>query len=170
MAAFADSSDMVVRYDTRTLGDLCSDDGNRVAKDDLATSDIMTTALSSATGEIKAATLRAERYTVAQLEALTGESQEYLKTLTCAVAFWRLWSRKPYNEKNSGQVQARTEFKEAMERIRSGDHIFEVAATAAAGTPNIDTITRAEIQNDWDLFVDNARGRFYPRRRSYRQR
>ncbi len=171
MAAFATAQDMIDRYDVRTLGDLVTDDGTRVAEASLPDNDKLAKALQAATGKVLAACLRANRYTKAQLLALSGESRDYLIDITCAIAFWNLWRRKPYTDLKDQQGQAKQEADEALEMLRSGDHIFDVSETREAGIPQIDTISRATIANDWELVADVARnGRFYPRRRTYRRR
>ena len=171
MAAFATATDMIARYDSRTLGDLVADDGARVPEGALASDSKMTAALNSATGELKAALLQGERYTVTELESLTAESQAFLVDLTCRVAFWRLWSRKPYSQSFDGVRQvAKSEYTDALEMLRTGAHVFELDDQIQAGHPKVDTITRAEIR-EHNLVVDIARnGRFYPRRRTYGDR
>lgn len=169
MASFASSSDMVLRYDVRTLGDLCSDDGTPVAEAALASNTKMTTALADATGQILAACLRGGRYSQADLAALTGESASYLKRLCCVVAFWNLWDRKPYSSDETRKA-AREEAMEMLEMLRKGEHVFDVSAVIAAGVPDVDTVTRVEAQT-WQMVVDQCRGgRFYPRRRTYNNR
>lgn len=170
MTSFADSDDMVARYDVRTLGDLCSDtDGVRITKDGLVTNPKMTAALSTATGRVIATALRAKRYSRADLEGLTGESQQYLIDIVCRIAFYALWQRKPYSE-DQQRVEAKKAYDDALEEVGSGHAIFDVEAVKSAGIPKVETVTRTEIQSDWALVVDQARGRFYPRRRSYRNR
>lgn len=169
MAALAISADMVKRYDARTLGDLCSDDGNQVSEQALVTNAKMTAALSTATGHFLAAVLRAERYTRNELEALTGDSKEYLKDLICQIAFWGLWRRKPYTD-DQQRADAKAAADEALELMRTGAHVFDIDRQKDAGTPKVETVTRVEIENDWSLMVDQARGRFFPRRRTYKNR
>lgn len=171
MAAFATAADMIARYDSRTLGDLVSDTGAAVAEGGLAADTKMIAALASATGELKAALQRGKRYTTAQLTALTGESQAYLVTLTCAIAFWYLWRRKPpYSEADAQFRQnARAEFEEAIEKLVSGENIFDIDELVDASIPKVDTVSRIEATG-WNLLADACRGRFFPRRRSYRNR
>jgi len=169
MAAYADASDMIARYDSRTLGELVKDDGQREEEVDLATNGKMTTALSTATGHVNAACLRGNRYTVAELEALTGESAEYLNDIVCAQAFWILWRRRPYGD-DALRKAAKEEADVAVDQLRSGDMVFDITAQKDAGIPQIDTIARATISSEWEMVVDKARPRFYPRRRSYRNR
>lgn len=168
MTAFATAADMVNHYDVNTLGDLCSDDGTPVAEGGLAANAKMVAALNSATGRIQAAALRAGRYTVQDLEGLTGESAAYLATLTCRLAFWHLWQRKPYTEDQQRQ-EAKANADEALEAIRTGDDCFNVQAAIDAGHPTVSTVSRVDIERDWDLLVDQMRGRHLPRRRSYRR-
>lgn len=175
MTAFATAADMITRYDVRLLGDLCADDGSRVTeaalKSTTSPNPIMAAALDSASGKVKAAVLRAGRYTVMQLEALTGESQAYLVDLTCQIAFWMLWRRRPYSEAYDSQLKnAKEAYDESLESLRTGDEIFEVDVVIEAGKPKIETVTRVESK-DFNLAVDQARGgNFYPRRRTYRDR
>lgn len=169
MAAFATPADLLLRYDVRTLGDICSDDGIRVSETNLLTDQKVTTALDSATGQIMAAVLRGERYTAADLATMTSESRDYLKDLTCRIAFWLLWQRKPYPD-DQNRMEAKKNADEALELLRTGQHIFDIAETIEAGKPDVETVTRTEIADYWNLFVDRARGRYYPSRRSYADR
>ncbi len=153
MTAFADGDDMIARYDARTLGDLCSDDGTRVAPASIPANTKVTTALSGATGEILAAVRRAGRYSVADLEGLTGESLAYLKDITCAFAWWRLWRRRAYTKTDEGmRKSAYEDYREKLEQLRGGDEVFEVDDVVSAGKPKVETVTRAEIRDQWATF------------------
>ena len=169
MAAFATPQNMLDTFDARTLGDLCSDDAHRVSEAALLTDPKMLRALNFATGRIMGACLRAKRYSRDDLEGLTGESEALLIDMTCRVALWWLWQRKPYTDDQQRQ-QAKVNSDEALEQMRMGDHVFDVEDAKEAGLPSAETVTRVEIERDWSLFVDEARGNFYPRRRTYRQR
>lgn len=179
MAVFADSGDMTARYDSRTLGDLLADDGTRVTTGNMAANTRMLAALKSATGRMKAALLRAERYTISDITNMQDsghadydeDSSEYLKTLTCSVAFWEIWRAKPQRDNDSSARKgAREESDEAIKTLLTGEEVFNVPRATDAGTPKVQTVTRSEIESDWSLFVDTARGRFYPRRRTFKNR
>lgn len=172
MPSFADVSDMIARYDARTLGDLVSDDGRSVGREDLIGNSYLQTLLFEATGEIKAAVLRSQRYTAEELEDLIAAAQdgaEYLKGLCCQLAFWKAWQRKPYAD-ITRQQEANQQIRTILEQLRKGDLSFDLPRHQEAGTPKTDTVTRVEIDNDWNLFVDQARGRFLPTRRTFRNR
>jgi len=112
-----------------------------------------------------AATLRANMYTREDLEELTGESQAYLADLTCRVAFWKLWARKPWSDEYERvRDEAKRSHDEALELIRTGQRIFEVAKVQKAGHASAETMSAIHIDR-MNMFVDKARGRFYPMRR-----
>lgn len=169
MTSFATPSDMIARYDVRTLGDLSSDTGERTTEAHLATNTKLLTCLASASGRVIASTLRAKKYTIDDLNALTGESLSYLVDITCRVAFWLLWQRKPYVD-NQQRMEAKKEYEETLQMLQTGAQIFDVEAVKDAGIPKVETITRTDIETNWSLFVDQARGHFYPRRRTYKNK
>lgn len=169
MTAFATPADMLIRYDARTLGDLCSDSGVRLQESELTANAKLIALLSSATGQIKSAVLRGERYKVEDLEALTGESLAYLVDLTCRIAFWLLWQRKPYAD-DQQRLEAKKAYDESLELLQNGSHVFEITSAMDAGTPHVETVTRTEIANNWNLVADRCRGRFFPARRTYANR
>lgn len=166
MTAYATPADLIVRYDVRTLGDLCSDDGNRVPQALLATNTKLEALLSTASGQINAAVMRGDRYTAADLASLSGESQQYLVDLTCRIAFWLLWQRRPYSD-DQNRMEAKKSADEALELLRTGAQVFEIDTVIEAGKPKVDTVSRTEITNNWNLVADRCRGRFFPVRRSY---
>lgn len=168
MSAFASSSDMIARYDARTLGDLCGD-GSRVAEVDLGSSSKMTAALNTATGYVKAALLKGERYSETDLAALTGESLDFLKDVTCIFAFWFLWRRRKYlGDKDPNRGEAKQQFEDTLKMLNDGAWVLNVTANIEAGRGQVDTATRVDIESNWELMVDKGRGRWLPPRRSYR--
>jgi hypothetical protein len=169
MAAFATTADMLLRYDARTLGDLCSDVGTRIPEALLVSDPKLVALLDTATGQIKAAVLRGDRYKTVDLESLTGESREYLVDMTCRIAFWLLWQRKPYSD-DQNRMEAKKGADEALELLRTGAHVFDVDTAIEAGKPYVETVTRTEIANNWNLVADRCRGRFFPARRTYANR
>ena len=167
--AFADSTDMTARYDERTIGDLLSDDGTRVSPSVFPTNDKLNAALDATSGEIRAHLLRGQRYSQTDLDNLTGDDLEYLKDITCQGTFWRLYRRKPYQDKDQHN-EARDQYKEILASLRRGDEVFAgVTDDIEAGRPKVDTVTRVQAQ-DWNLVADAMRPRFYNERRSYRNR
>jgi hypothetical protein len=160
---------MVNRYSATVLGNLCSDTRESVSEVDLATDAKMVAALSEATGIVRAHLKKGDRYTDDDLSGLTGESLEFLKGMTCTLAFWFLWRRKPYlSDKDPQKETVRREAEEVLKMLRDGTIVLDVAANIDAGKPQADTIPRATIINYWELRRDKDQGRFFPARRSYR--
>lgn len=170
MTAFADSDDMLARYDARDLGNMCSDDGNRIAEIDLGTNDKMTAALDSATGWVKSAVQQGYRYTDSQLAAITDEGLALLKDITCQIAYWILMRRRPFLKADDVRRVYKEESDDMLDKLRHGLYVLDVQVAQEAGLPSAETITRVDIQTNWNLAVDQGRGRVYPRRRTYGNR
>lgn len=169
MAAYATASDMVNRYDSRELGQLCSDTKVPAAEVDLSANGKMTAALSEATGIIKAHLKKAGRYTDTELSALSGESLEFLKGITCTLAFWFLWRRKHYlGDRDPQREMIQREADTVLQMLRDGTIVLDVEANIDAGKPQVEAVPRATIISEWELRRDKDSGRFFPRRRSYR--
>lgn len=125
-------------YDARQVGDLVGDAGTRVSSASLLTDTNVQNALNWASGEIEAACLVADKYSVADLQALTGMSLARLQGLCADLAIWKLMQRRlPQVQITEGYRAAQ----ETLERLRLGERIFGLQEQADAGTPNtvIDT-------------------------------
>lgn len=163
--AYAAASDLINYKDARHLGDLCSDDGTRVASGSLSGDAKITAALDAASGEVEAALLQGKRYTAADLADLTGNSLAYLKKLTCDIAFWILWDRKPaYRPDEHSREKAMEQCAESLKKLRTGEHIFNVTAVKDAGVPDLQAPSLVELQRN-NFLVDACRPRYFPDRR-----
>jgi len=161
--SYADVSDLLKRYDARTIGNLAGDEGVRISVDDLPTDANVLAALEDASGEIDAALLQGKRYTTDELSSLTGNSLAYLKRITCKIAFWLLWERRPWLE-DDVKESAREDARKAIDRLRRGENVFDLDPQIEAGLPEQHTPTVTTIER-LNLTVDAARGHFYPQRR-----
>ena len=68
VSSYANGTDFLTRYDARLIGDLVRDDGTQENPATLPTNTNLLTALSDAYGDIVAAAVVGDRYTVAQLD------------------------------------------------------------------------------------------------------
>lgn len=170
MALIADQDDLVLRYSPGLIGDLAGDQGDRILQDDFATNANIQAALKAATGSAKAALRQADRYTEEQIAGLgeptdslyDEESWEYLKTIVCQIAFWFLYQRKPWNDQNeSSRKQAEGDYKEALEKLRTGVHILNLDTAAQAGLPKATGVTNDTKNTMWSQIPV---GRYYIRR------
>jgi len=170
MALIADHNDLALRYSPGLIGDLAGDQGDRVLQADFASNTIIQSALKSATGSAKAALRQADRYTEEQISGLGNasselydeESFEFLKTIVCQIAFWYLYQRKPWNDSNeSSRRQAEGDYKDALEKLRTGVHILNFDTASKAGLPKATGITNDTKSTMWSQIPV---GRFYIRR------
>lgn len=165
MSAYASPADMIARYDVRQLGDLVRDDGERATSDELLTDTVMQTALDDAAGEIEAACMQSQRYTATELASLTGNSRNYLNRLNCMLAFANLWNRRQWGTMHDDQRdEANNQAKKQLERLRKGEHVFDLEPQKDAGLPSVSTPTVAQITQQ-NYVVDACRRGYYPARR-----
>lgn len=162
MASYAAPAQMLERHDARTLGDLVADDGVRRTSTQLLTDANLQAALDDASGAIEASLLQGKRYSTVDLTALTGNSQKYLIRLTCAIAFGLLYERRPAYQSDA-RDDAMNRAEEALEKLRRGEHIFNLDDAKDAGMPSITGPTTVELDR-LNLMTTQARGKFYPRR------
>lgn len=141
LTPYATPADMLVYYDIRPIADLCSDNNTRLGTTPpnpnpdhaiVAASPILAQMLLVASGMVEAALLRADRYGVADLQALDGASQAFLIKLVCDLTMGELYRRRPDKGMPPPFYTAALEW---LEHIASGDRVFAFAETEAAGLP-----------------------------------
>ena len=163
MASYATPANLIARKSALTLGDLVSDDGTRVSAANLLSDTRIQAALDSASGEIEAALLTGGRYEVTDLTGLTGNSAAYLEQICCEIAMAFLFARKPTFSVD--EYKAAMELQDAyLERLRKGEHVFNVAANIDAGTPKSTAPTVASVQSKG--FIRDRTLNFFPARTS----
>lgn len=162
MAAYATPADMMLRFDRGDIGQLCSDDKNIVSPQDLPNNPVCLTALQDAAGEIEAALLVSNRYSVADLQALTGNSLSVLVSMNCLVAMRRLTDRRfGWNPEKSKAIREASDTQ--LEKLRKGENTFNIQAAMDAGEPVVDGPTMAQFDSI-GLIRDNINNFFVPRR------
>lgn len=166
MAYTVTAADMTKRYDERTLADMCSDQGSPATGDYLTDSPILTALLSAAVGEVKASILKSERYTADELDALTGSGLEHLVDLTCTIAWYYLWRRRPCQTETdiAQRKEAREEAEKVLKQLRTGEIVLDIDTAQAAGNVDAVAVDRTTLDN-WNNWSNAPRGRYYPVRR-----
>lgn len=161
--AYATVPQLLDRKDYRTIGDLVSDDGSPVSEVALANNAKVAAALADASGMVDAALLAGSRYTTAQLSALTGNSQAYLIRIVCDITVALLYDRRPLYDVD-GFEKAMKLSEAHLERLRKGEHVFDVEEVKAAGVP--DTIAPSVIEVDRLNLIRDRTQNYYPARRA----
>lgn len=148
MTAFASGSDLLARYDLRTIADLINDDGTTATSGAITggANAVVNAALEDASGEILSALRQAGRYTEANLLAMTGNSLALLKKITCKIAFWNLWERRASWDDDRGD-QARSDARRIINDLKTGNIVFDLADNVTAGNPKVSVPTVYESNN-----------------------
>lgn len=147
-SSYATPADMLVHYDIRTVADLVNDQGTRTGGSpnpipaSVEANTTLIKIMNAAAGIIEAACLRSVRYAVADLQALTGCSKEFLIQINCDLAMGLLYRRRP----DKGQIPPF--FTAAMawlEQLANGEAVFAFAETEDAGLPRAYVETAQDV-------------------------
>lgn len=130
MTAFADADDLTTCYDVRVLGQYLSDNGTALTANEVANSPKTAALLEQASGQILAFAYKGERYSEADLLALTGNGLAMLKRMTCDLAFSYILQRRGVAVDDYPQVKTALEL---LELLSQGKVIFPIAVNAEAG-------------------------------------
>jgi phage gp36-like protein len=159
--AYATPADLISRKDRNDVGQLCGDDKRVVSPVDLTTNQPCLDALADASGDIEAALLVGNRYTVADLTTLTGNSLALLKRICCDIAMSLLLDRRPgWNPAKSKEI--RDLANDRLERLRKGENTFNIQASLDAGEPVVDGPTMMEYDR-LNLIRDRVKNFYVPR-------
>ena len=159
--AHATAQQLLDRYDKSIVNDLVSDEGTRLSFTDLLVDTKLAAALDDASGEVDAALLVGGRYSSADLSALSGNSLSTLVRITCEIAIGFLYDRRPMFRADEGERWA-TRTREHLNRMRTGENVFNITANVTAGNPTIDGPTSVDYDR-MNLVVDQSRN-YYPNR------
>lgn len=140
--SYATPSDVLTRYDARTIGQLVSDTGVPVNNPNLMTNTNLLAALSDASGIINSACLTAGRYQVSDLQSLTGDDKAYLTRLTVEQAFIFCVMRRGME---IDKLPQRAWVEQTLQQLREGVRIFNVQASVEAGNPTVSFPSQAVI-------------------------
>jgi hypothetical protein len=132
MSDYALPSDLLMYKDARTIGDLAGDLGVRVTPSAILTNPNVLAALASSAGMINSAILIGNRYTILELQALTGDDFAFLVRINCDLAFGILIGRRGNSPEQDPDYK---EAKMLLEMMRDGKAIFNVPGDVAVGTP-----------------------------------
>jgi hypothetical protein len=125
------------------VADFLSDVGTRDVAG-AAGSTVLATLLKQASGEVEAACLKGNRYRVADLQALTGNSLEMLRGLVAALALGLLVRRRP--DLRRGPFPQAEEARQELGRLAAGEAIFGLQEVADAGEASHEAEDAADVE------------------------
>lgn len=161
MASYCTPAQMLERKDAREIGDLVSDSNTQVSDVALLTDDNLLTALADASGDIEAALLVGGRYSVEDLENLTGNSANYLQRICAEIAMYYLLVRRPQTNADLFDHYDRVR-ERYLKTLKSGAEIFPLPETISATQPSVDGPTTQDY-HDLNMIRDRVL-RYFPRR------
>lgn len=161
--AYATATDMINRFDSRTMGDVVSDDGDAATEAELATDSKLAAALASASGEVESAVLAGGMYSITDLAGLTGNAQALLVDLTCSIAMCKLLKRRVSERTEALMKVTCDDAREKLTELRRGDAVFGGTDNATDGTLPETTGPTTVTFNQLNLIRDRTRN-YYPRR------
>lgn len=158
--SYADSDDLIARYDVRSVIELASDDTTPIAESDLTTDPRVLACLQDASGMIEAACTVGRRYTPADLAALTGNSAQFLKRLCCDLAMGMLFLARP--DRKGDPPKAYETALEFLKALSHGEWVFGLLESQNSGNLSHYVETADDVENRHGLVV--AARRFFSRR------
>ena len=117
--------------DSSFVGRIINDDGSLTSVANLATNAVLLECLNAASGELESACLAADRYGPADLQALTGVSQAFLKKLVAALTVKNLIDRRM--DASMKYPPAVDTAVDTLYKLRAGDQIFSFQETEDSG-------------------------------------
>lgn len=144
---YCSPADFLARFDARLAGDLCSDDGTRVAPGSLPSNPAFLAALADASGELESAASASRRYSPADLAAIVaagGNGASIVKRLVAALALGFLRDRRglPASDMPE-QVEAA---REQVKKLRDGEAILPTVQAMNAGLPQSQFLARDDYE------------------------
>lgn len=169
MTSYAAPADMLARFDWEPIGDLLGQHGEQFSANDLLTNTRLLTFLADASGDIESALMVGNRYTIAQLQALTGNSQNLLIRTTCEIALAYCYEFKAnLTEQQLEVLKHWQEIKRGhLERLANGENVFNIPVTLTAQTPSVQGLTVVgyqQLNGLRDVCGPEGGGHYYPRR------
>jgi phage gp36-like protein len=139
--AYATVADLLLRYDSRRIGDLVSDNDTRVTN--LADNVVVLEALKDASSMIDSSCRVANRYSQNDLNNLTSEAANLRKRLCCDLAFGYLIQRRGYGAAEletmaPGYINAL----DYLEKLRQGERVFDTTTHPDAGNTHRTVVSK----------------------------
>ncbi len=143
-ATLLTAAEFLKRVDARTVGDLVSDSGTRVASADLGSDGNLAACLLDATGELESACLVGGRYLPSELASITGAGLAYMRRILTWLTIVKLYERRPDMEMKLPAIAEKAEL--ALEQLTLGQRIFSFTEVMEAGVVTTRTETPQDVE------------------------
>jgi hypothetical protein len=174
------NAELLNYYDSRRVLDLAQDVGVPLTVPELATADVVTTAIRQASARIDSAVQSGRRYERSQLEDIVTAANalsatdaeksraEPIKGLTAHLAFGWLMSRRGYAAASMRELAPLYDDAEGqLNLLASGERVLDLDAAKAAGVPQstgigVSKLKYTQYNPMFGLFPSNPIGYLYP--------
>lgn len=169
--AYATPDHLVARHDADVIGDLATDDRQRLHRSQIPTAQNVLDALVDASGAIEVAMLQGARYAPSALQAIYDSTDAaytnqkgHLIRITCTIAMAYLFERRPgVHSELAEKYHERAQ--ESLNKLAKGQNLFGVPEadggdTAGTAVPTIDGPTPQTVEAI-NLMTARA-GRYFP--------
>jgi hypothetical protein len=153
------------RADLRTVGDLLSDNDQRLTLAQVNASTILTDLLQEASGELEAACFVGDRYSATDIQGVVnagGNGASLVYGIVAGYTIWLLFQRRPEKSSKLELPASATLAMEKLDRLRLGERILPIQQVGDAGLPLSAVLTPCQVFQQ-NLATTEA-GRFFGRR------
>lgn len=159
---YADGNDLVDRYDARVIADVVRDDNTSVPIADVPSHPRVMSALDDASGEFEISLVAGKRYSIKDLEGLSGNNLAMRKRIVCDIAMSYLLQRRASRKPEDAGAAAKLAERH-LKRLRDGDVVFSLEPQEDAGLPTMPEMSLLDYQKNYGL-RDRVKN-YYPARR-----
>lgn len=134
---YVTASEFLDRYDARLVGQLLDDDGGQLTRAEMANHAGLRACLADASGQVESALFLAQRFTPADLRALTGNAASWLKRVVCDLALGYVRDRRGIDYPLPMHERALA----VLDEIRKGSRVIPTEESTAAGLVDVEAGT-----------------------------
>ena len=145
LVPYLTAAQFLSRYDKRTSLEWASDDDDPLTEAEFIASTMINDLLLEASGEVESACLMGERYSVVDLQALTGATGQLLKGIVGGLFLGKLWGRRPRTPAEAFPT-ATQQSQGYMEQLYMGRRIFGLTTVMEAGRIEHEVMTPRDIE------------------------
>ena len=152
--SLATPADLLLRFDSNLLGQLCNDSSQKLTPAELRSSAVVQKALDYATALITSALYVAYKYKSTDVSALTGEPAALLNGICCDLAMVWLCQRRGYDYSDKYPMLGLA--LETIQQLRNGERVLDLPANERAGNTFNKTVSLV-TQRRAGLVITNFR-------------
>lgn len=133
---YATGLDLLTFFDANLVGRLVDDNYADLSNADIASHQVVLSALEAASGRFEAALQFGKRYSVTDLLMLTTNSRNYLTSIVCKLAMVYIMGRRPGNHEREREF-LKNEIDIFLDALSNGKEVFTLSPQLDAGLASV---------------------------------